>query len=436
MLKRSFFITLFLCNTIVFSQETNSKNIVQKLFNQNIVDLVSFKNDSGVIGFSSAMTGDIVIEPVFKYITDIRGGHNIIFKIREYFEVMDNSGNILIDETKKYEDIIKANNSEEYFVKKNNRYGVVDVSGNVVVPFKYSIIENVYGDQTYYIGKNSEESLVLINGKEEVVIEINYKNDFWASNWSKDNSFIEISKNTLIGEKPNNTDVVIHGNILFSKKLKKIVFSDNIPVNYSFLDNNLGFIISMEGNYLKDGKIKVYSVLEDKIIFSGHGNDISILENRYWVVTTRDDKTRSAVYHVNNLNKAIDYPYYFQNIKDNYKKSTDFYISTIKIGGDKDTDYRDVKGHGFYDKHGRNVYTSYSDFLKYKVVYDNLIVVDESPQIKNCKVYNYKTNSIGNLSNVIFKEFDLEGNPIFQIYNKNKLLKFNVADGTQSIIRN
>lgn len=231
--------------------------------------------------------------------------------------IADNSGNIITEPT--YSDVQALTDKyEDGYIVKNSKglYGVINYNKKQTLDCKYSKIENIYGNEMYFVTENNNKEVIKSGG--EIVV----KNNF--------DSVTEI--NTNITYKKSNK----YGVMTTSGEIKlKPEFDD-----LKFLYNN---------KYIakKDGKYGVIDLDNNTIVNFDYDNikylsDEGFIEadkenTTYLMNTDFEIKCQGIVSEINSKNKYIkirvndEYKYYNfrleeKNIKDIYPANT-LYLS-------------------------------------------------------------------------------------------------------------
>ena len=92
-----------------------------------------------------------------------------------YLYNLDNKGIIVLQDTilTNIKDGYKTNNPNSIIIKKNNKYGVVDLEGNILIEEKYPYLES--DSNGNYIAKNEKNNYGIINKNNETILKFNYK---------------------------------------------------------------------------------------------------------------------------------------------------------------------------------------------------------------------------------------------------------------------
>jgi hypothetical protein len=90
-------------------------------------------------------------------------------------------------------DIIYKYKDNKYLAMKDNKYGIIDVNNNVVVPFDYDTLDNPHDDSINYLIAKKDNKYGVINDSNEIIIPFNYDTllfEFNHNSESKNTAFI------------------------------------------------------------------------------------------------------------------------------------------------------------------------------------------------------------------------------------------------------
>ena len=178
--------------------------------------------------------------------------NGVIYKKDNKYGIMDLSGKTIINST--YDDL-KEGKSGSIIAKKDDKYGIIDMQGNTKVEFKYnSIIFNEKGD--LYIAEDENYNNEVLNSNYEV------KLSGMVTDLNDEKGYIEIKQDdgykyyNFKFEEQKESDVFSSNTLFVSKKNGKYGFVDkdgNVIVDYIYDDvskqNEFGF-----AGIKKDGK--------------------------------------------------------------------------------------------------------------------------------------------------------------------------------------
>ena len=140
---------------------TNNMNIAQEIEQTKISgrDLTTFSQNERW-GFKDK-NGNIIVEPIYKKLIRLGDSSWIVQNKRNKFGLIDNSGNVIVP--------IKYNHADRLvtkFAKFGNTYdyGVYDEYGNTIVEPKFSKIDILYG-KMFLTYKNYKYGIVGFDGK-------------------------------------------------------------------------------------------------------------------------------------------------------------------------------------------------------------------------------------------------------------------------------
>lgn len=140
---------------------TNNMNIAQEIEQTKISgrDLTTFSQNERW-GFKDK-NGNIIVEPIYKKLIRLGDSSWIVQNKRNKFGLIDNSGNVIVP--------IKYNHADRLvtkFAKFGNTYdyGVYDKYGNTIVEPKFSKIDILYG-KMFLTYKNYKYGIVGFDGK-------------------------------------------------------------------------------------------------------------------------------------------------------------------------------------------------------------------------------------------------------------------------------
>lgn len=133
--------------------------------------LISFKNKKGdLFGFKST-TGKVVVKPQYDWIGyTFVNGHTLVSKNNKV-GVMNDKGEIVIGLLYNGIDIHAFAEDSVIWVTQNEKCGYIDKAGNILIPIKYEDIGNYHNGQ-FRVKENGKWGLVNIKG--EILLPIMY----------------------------------------------------------------------------------------------------------------------------------------------------------------------------------------------------------------------------------------------------------------------
>lgn len=150
------FVVILVCLLV-----TNNMNLAQEIAQTQISgrDLTTFSQNERW-GFKDK-NGNIIVEPIYKKLIRLGDSSWIVQNKRNKFGLIDNSGNVIVP--------IKYNHADRLvtkFAKFGNTYdyGVYDEYGNTIVEPKFSKIDILYG-KMFLTYKNYKYGIVGFDGK-------------------------------------------------------------------------------------------------------------------------------------------------------------------------------------------------------------------------------------------------------------------------------
>lgn len=135
--------------------------------------LISFKNKKGnLYGFKST-SGKVVVKPQYDWIGyTFVNGHTLVKK-NDKVGVMNDKGEIVISLLYNGIDIQAFAKDSVILVIQNGKYGYIDKAGNILIPIKYEDIGNYHNGQ-YRVKENGKWGLVNVKG--DILLPIMYSN--------------------------------------------------------------------------------------------------------------------------------------------------------------------------------------------------------------------------------------------------------------------
>lgn len=134
----------------------------------------------------------------------------------------DKEGNIIVLPV--YDQVETYFGKEPYFiVLKDKLSGIVDHSGNIVIPTKYQLCTRSLGN--YFVVANQYKKFGILNKENEVVFPLEYERIFIIEDMFNKNSYLEIHKNGKVG--------ILH---LVENKLKFLIPMKYEAIRYEVRD--------------------------------------------------------------------------------------------------------------------------------------------------------------------------------------------------------
>ncbi|MCK8142567.1 WG repeat-containing protein [Flavobacterium sp. I-SCBP12n] len=81
---------------------------------------------------------------------------------------------INVNEFVKFKDVQQFSKNENQIIKNENKFGVINSTGKIIIPCDYDYIENIYLSKEYVVKKNNKFG--IINSVNKIVVEIEYDN--------------------------------------------------------------------------------------------------------------------------------------------------------------------------------------------------------------------------------------------------------------------
>lgn len=210
-------------------------------------------------------------------------------------------------------------------VKKENKYGLINMEGKVILPVEYDMIEALQGVENSLIIKK-EQQVGLCNNKGNVIINPEYKEIKSIDNDYK-NGYIVIDNNNKYGV------IDFTKTVIFEPKYEEIkpVTSNNI---YIVKENSKLKVVNKEGEVLLEDKFTdAKQINAENIVF--------IKNKKYGIINTNGDikinaeyddlqyafseyyiAKKSGKYGIINLSNEIKLPFDYTNIS--YQKEAGF----------------------------------------------------------------------------------------------------------------
>lgn len=194
-------------NVIIEPEYKEIKSIQENYQNGYIV--VDQDNKYGIIDFTS----QVIIETRYEDIKQITGNHMYVIKQDGKWKLINSKKETLIEDVNEVTQILE----DKIVIKKDNKYGVLQASGEEKIKPEYEELSNVFND--YYLAKKSGK-YGIINSANEPILPFQYS----KITYKKDAEFVVAEKeNVAMGEIYNNK---------FEKKLDGIVSNINAEKGY------------------------------------------------------------------------------------------------------------------------------------------------------------------------------------------------------------
>lgn len=207
-------------------------------------------DENGLYGIVGT-TGNTVIENKYEEIKYLKSTENYAVKLNGVWQLIDTKGEIL--QTSDGEEFVFAK-GENVIVEKKGKYGIEKTNGESVVPYDYDNLE--YAFSIYYIAKK-DSKYGIINVENEIIRDFEYENMYVV----EEGSFI-------VADKTEIETIVLDSNL--SEKLSGIISEINIQkgfikvyedglykfYNFKFEEKENADILTQNTLYLskKDGK--------------------------------------------------------------------------------------------------------------------------------------------------------------------------------------
>ncbi len=202
------------------------------------------------------------------------------------FGLLNSKGNKILDVS--FSQILKYGEEDNFgFITINleNKYGLVNLSGDKILENNYEKIENIYNEKYFVVVENGKQ--ILIDKQANKILEENFDEIKQIAN-----SGIVFTKNDLYGLMNYNGEILIEPNYEFLKEINTDIFSakkdgniglidieQNTKVAFSFKEINYnkkaGIYIAENGEYLDsilnaNFEIKLIGILSEINVDNGY----------------------------------------------------------------------------------------------------------------------------------------------------------------------
>ena len=261
-------------------------------------------------------------------------------KLNNKYGLIDLDGNVIVDAIYDELDSLKYREGE-FIVKTNNKYGVINNKGYIMVPFKYDLIE---GDKYYSETNNYKNSGYIVGLKKDDAVNFLYGYVNKLGKEIIDVQYQEINRFTDIEDEKNvYLSVRINDEYLLFRNNKKLVDVEYNKIEYDKgtrlfkvinIENNVG-VIDLKGNLVIPVQYSVVEFKKNYIKVTNHENETEFFDlkgtplndkgykdligtsNDKYTITIDDRNNYGVVSSLNN--KIIDNNYkYIEYLYDNY----------------------------------------------------------------------------------------------------------------------
>lgn len=244
---------------------------------------------------------NIIIPFVYQKLGDFKNGYSYYKKNRTGLINIKNQTTL-----DNWDWISDVNTNQHVIVKLNNKFGIINTSGDIILEPKYDLLEEC-SENIYVVVSNSLYGFYNIKDKcFETTIEYAYKNQLKASEYYQENYF-KVFKNNDVGLMDKNGKIIINygtfqsisfneNNLLKVQKNNKFGFVDYrqktiIPIDYEYADNfsHSTTIVAKSNTYSildKSGKV-IYSIknavlkrLANSIILVEQNDKVGLLNQK------------------------------------------------------------------------------------------------------------------------------------------------------------
>lgn len=291
-------------NIIITPQYKEIKSIGDDYKNGYIV--INNENKYGIIDF----TKKVILETNYDDIKQVSSNNIHIVKENGKLKAINNEKETLLEN--KFDDVKQINNNYVTFIK-SNKYGVIDISGEIKIDAQYEDLQYAFND--CYIAKKSGK-YGIINISNETLLPFEYSN----ISYRKEEGIIEAGKqDNITTEILNSTlDKKIEGIITqVNKNYIRIRENDEYKY-YNFkleeikstqvLTQNTLFLSQKDGKYGytdKDGNVVVKYIYEDATEQNSFGYS-AVKKDGLWSAMDKDGKVQTNKYKLEN-NIIIDF---------------------------------------------------------------------------------------------------------------------------------
>lgn len=213
------------------------------------------------------------------------------FKKDDKYGLIDYSGNIIVSAN--YDELTSLKNKPgEILAKKNNKVGVLDSAGNEKIDLKYdSVIGDEYGTEDfgytkagYIVGTKGENGYIYgyFDNFGEKVLDINFESISRVLKYDEDNIYLVVMTNGKKGVYKNSKKII-------EQNYQNINYADNSKIFVVKRNSNYG-IFNCEGKEILPVKYKAYNLAGDYIsvenetgqkeLYDVNGNKVSNLNYR------------------------------------------------------------------------------------------------------------------------------------------------------------
>lgn len=230
-------------------------NNVNSFYNEDLNIFVAYKyfNDETQIATYNLKTGELINSKIFSGEIDCSN--------KEYFKLISSPNSIIDIKTLNLvvpEDYtITFSNKDFYIVSNNNKYGVLNYKGDIIIPIEYESIETDKFSKLF-IGKKNNK-LGILNLKNEIILEFNdYENVVIYNDY-----IIYLIDNEITVKKDD---------------FEILTYNSNLNFNVKEVYNNY-FLLEIVNDCLSCQLNKIF-LINNKNYISLKSNIVSIIENK------------------------------------------------------------------------------------------------------------------------------------------------------------
>lgn len=193
-----------------------------------------------------------------------------------------------------------------YFIRKDNKRGIVDKDGRLIIPCQYYNLSTIDKKPNWFIVMTKQSQYGVIDNKNNIILPITYSN-VQAKNYG-----LRISKDTLVGL------LGYSGQILLETKYDEIYSMNKEEKNLLIMKDNIYSIFVLNQGFIYEENIeKVYFLYSSQTRYFVLYKSMMKTFNNIHILAIEDTNHQFGVYDIDNSKTLI--PLKYQLIKERYQ---------------------------------------------------------------------------------------------------------------------
>jgi len=196
----------------------------------------------------------ILIAAKYLDFSPFQNGTSVVLNANEKFGVIDTKGTLIIPF--QYDYIMNGYTADQFMVGNDEKYGLLDQQGKIIIPIEYDYISFLQGGYAIFSAK---DKYGILNAKNEIVIPAMYplivsnnSSHFISIGKNNEYSLVDMKTNKIVAKNYDYISITEEDNLFLVQKKEKFGFIDSkgkvvIPIIYanaSLFEDGLSYVVT------------------------------------------------------------------------------------------------------------------------------------------------------------------------------------------------